>query len=172
MSEAIHHLVLGGARSGKSRFAEQCLLQSHKRPLYVATAQALDDEMRSRIALHQEQRPSGWEVIEEPLELSAILESAKPDRIILIDCLTLWLTNCLAEDRWPERKREFLSTVNKCRADLVLVSNEVGSGIVPMGDLSRRFVDEIGWLHQELAQHCSKVSLIVAGLATALKDQP
>jgi adenosylcobinamide kinase/adenosylcobinamide-phosphate guanylyltransferase len=166
-----HHLILGGARSGKSRYAEELIRASSKHPRYVATAQALDDEMRQRIERHQQQRPSDWQVFEEPLELHRAFNDLTSEHIVLIDCLTVWLSNCLQADQWPAQKQAFLAALEESDAEVLMVSNEVGCGIVPMGQLSRHFVDEIGWLHQELATHCSDVSLITAGLATTLKKQ-
>ena len=183
------HLILGGARSGKSSFAEKTLIDLAKQTkaalVYVATAEPGDDEMTHRIAQHQSVRNTNWRLIEEPLDLAHILNNANAGDCILIDCLTLWLSNCLHCEiettegsktqsttnikSWTQRKDEFISALLNCPATVFLVSNEVGQGIVPMGALSRRFVDESGWLHQELAEHCDKVSFIIAGLETKLK---
>ena len=164
------HLILGGARSGKSRFAEQCALATSQRFHYIATAQALDGEMAARVALHRQQRDSRWQLIEEPLQLhTALLNADGEDSCILVDCLTLWLSNCLAANVWQERRQQFLDTLDQLRADVLLVSNEVGNGIVPLGELSRIFIDESGWLHQALAQRCERVTLITAGLPQTLK---
>lgn len=167
------HLILGGARSGKSRFAEQQVIQSGKQRLYLATAQALDKEMQQRIIRHQADRDSHWQTVEEPLHLAQQLNTYNsPEYCILIDCLTLWLTNCLlaqSNDCWPQEKQLLLECFDTLQADLILVSNEVGQGIVPMDALSRRFVDEAGWLHQAIAEKADKVSFIAAGLPLTLK---
>lgn len=165
-------LILGGARSGKSRFAEQQATESGKRLVYVATAQALDDEMQLRISHHQQQRATGWLTVEEPLALAATLQAqATANTCILVDCLTLWLTNLLlAGDAVFERERAaLLAALPSLPGELLLVSNEVGMGIVAADPLSRRFVDEAGRLHQALAQACDRVTLVVAGLPLALK---
>ena len=173
-SNAKQYLILGGARSGKSSFAERLIedLASIKngKKIYLATATAGDDEMAKRIAQHQAQRDERWLNIEEPIELAQHLKNAKEDQCILVDCLTLWLSNCLYKACWAEQKNALLEALRDCPADVVMVSNEVGSGIIPMGELSRQFVDESGWLHQTLAQQCSHVSLIVAGLESVLKS--
>ena len=175
MTNTYTHLVLGGARSGKSSFAEnlteRLTQQANKQKIYIATAtiEIEDGEMQRRVKQHQAQRDEHWQLIEEPIQLAAILSKAKAEQCILIDCLTLWLSNCLHKDCWQTEKDAFLQALSSCPADVVMVSNEVGSGIVPMGELSRTFVDEAGWLHQALAKQCSDVSLIVAGLQNVLK---
>lgn len=164
------HLILGGARSGKSRFAEQCALASPHQLHYIATAQALDEEMATRVAMHRQQRNPRWQLIEEPLQLHTALQCADgANNCILVDCLTLWLSNCLAAEIWTESKQQLLNTLDQLSADVLLVSNEVGNGIVPLGKLSRTFVDESGCLHQELAQRCERVTLVTAGLPQTLK---
>lgn len=165
-------LILGGARSGKSRFAEQSAQASGKTLVYVATAQALDDEMQQRISHHQQQRATGWLTVEEPVALAATLRAqATANTCILVDCLTLWLTNVLlAGDAVFERERAaLLAILPSLPGDLLLVSNEVGMGIVAADPLSRRFVDEAGRLHQALAQACDRVTLVAAGLPLILK---
>jgi adenosylcobinamide kinase / adenosylcobinamide-phosphate guanylyltransferase len=168
-------LILGGARSGKSRFAEQQALASGKKLHYIATAQVLDDEMADRIKVHQLRRADDWETIEEAYELTKALKThAHEDHCLLVDCLTLWLNNLLhfnSSGRWNEEKNKLVEVLPTLPGHIILVSNEVGSGIVPMGELSRRFVDEIGWLHQDIAGLSDRVSLIVAGLPQVLKDQ-
>lgn len=172
---SIKHLVLGGARSGKSTFAEGLALELHKQEndtntlIYIATATAGDSEMSNRIQQHQSRRNDQWQTIEEPLELAQTLLSCPADSTILVDCLTLWLSNCLYHDNWNSHKTQLLDAIPNISAKVIFVSNEVGSGIVPMGELSRQFVDESGWMHQRLAELCSDVSLIVAGLPLALK---
>ena len=167
------HLVLGGARSGKSAFAERCALQiakdQNKQLVYVATAEAGDEEMRQRIERHQSDRDDLWLLTEQPLHLAQVLTQANTSQCLLVDCLTLWLSNCLHQNKWPEQKFVFIQALSTCPADIILVSNEVGSGVIPMGELSRTFVDELGWLHQEVAQICNNVNLIVAGLPVKLK---
>ncbi len=166
------HLILGGARSGKSRFAEDSALASGKSLVYIATAQALDDEMRARIAHHRQGRDEAWVTIEEPLALAASLEKhAGESRCVLVDCLTLWLTNImLAGETIFLREREaLLACLPQLSGDIIFVSNEVGMGIVPADALSRRFVDEAGRLHQALAQCCDRVTFIAAGLPMPLK---
>ena len=167
------HLILGGARSGKSSFAERLLEQISVREklkkVYLATATVGDNEMADRIQMHKQQRDEKWRLIEEPVELASIIENSKKDECLLIDCLTLWLSNCLYHERWDQQKDAFLNALKNCQTTVVMVSNEVGYGIVPMGELSRRFVDESGWLHQALAQQCSHVSVVVAGIENVLK---
>lgn len=168
------HLVLGGARSGKSAFAEAQALAAGDigRWIYVATARAQDSEMQARIRHHRAQRDPRWETVEAPLDLAATLaRHDDPDSCVLVDCLTLWLTNALTEDCWPAERDALLAAVKTSRARLLLVSNEVGSGVVPMGALSRDFVDAAGRLHQRLAATCARVTLVVAGLPTTLKDE-
>jgi len=174
---AYKHLILGGARSGKSSFAEKKVIElsaETKTALtYVATAEAGDDEMARRIERHQESRnanhSASWTLIEEPLNLADVLNTASENDCILIDCLTLWLSNCLHHEQWPQQRAAFIDSINNCPASVTMVSNEVGQGIVPLGKLSRDFVEQSGWLHQELAQLCDNVSFIVAGLQSKLK---
>jgi adenosylcobinamide kinase/adenosylcobinamide-phosphate guanylyltransferase len=171
------HLILGGARSGKSRFAEQTAHALYRQTrgatlVYLATATAEDSEMESRIAHHQQRRGEEWQLIEEPLDIANVIDRASDGTTILIDCLTLWLSNCLHRECWPQRRDEFLQALNTTKANVILVSNEVGSGIVPMGELSRQFVDESGWLHQQIAKQASDVTLVVAGLKMSLKQSP
>lgn len=165
------HLVLGGARSGKSHFAEQLANKQSKSLYYVATAQARDSEMAIRIAHHRSQRSADWTVLEEPLNLATILSSIDSSKnCIVIDCLTLWLSNCLGDKCWQAQKSKLLSMLPSMKADVIMVGNEVGTGIVPMGALSRQFVDENGWLHQDLAQICCHVTKVIAGLPLTLKE--
>jgi adenosylcobinamide kinase/adenosylcobinamide-phosphate guanylyltransferase len=164
------HLVLGGARSGKSHFAEQTASERGKQLRYVATAQARDSEMAARIAHHQHQRDTGWILLEEPVHLATALNSINcSNNCIVIDCLTLWLSNCLEQNCWQQEKLALLSLLPELTADVILVGNEVGTGVVPMGELSRQFVDENGWLHQDLARVCSHVTTVIAGLPLILK---
>lgn len=167
-------LILGGVRSGKSRLAE---LHAHGSGLpvcYVATATAQDEEMRARIAHHQAQRPDHWQLVEEPFALAAVLQRhAAADRCVLVDCLTLWLTNLLCLDDEARLRREIdalIEALPGLPGTLILVSNETGMGVVPLGELTRRYCDEAGWLHQAVAARCDKVTLTVAGLPLVLKE--
>lgn len=167
--------ILGGARSGKSKMAEQRALESQKQVVYVATAQIGDNEMASRIEHHKQTRPQHWHTIEEPINLAKIIKQQdKPNSLILVDCLTLWLSNLLLSDDdslFEREKNAFLSQLECIQySDIILVSNETGLGVVPMGELSRRFVDESGWLHQRLGQLANRVTLSVAGLPHILKS--
>lgn len=174
------HLVLGGARSGKSSYAERCAKtiqdSSNSAVVYVATATAGDDEMVNRIAHHQQQRPEHWLTYEEPVFLAnalQVISQQHPQAVILVDCLTLWLSNCLFHEDaelWPQQRQALLETVSSLTNPIVMVSNEVGWGIVPMGEISRRFVDEAGRLHQRLAAQARQVSLVVAGIPIQLKN--
>ena len=169
-------LLLGGARSGKSRLAEQYALELHKKQenvaklIYLATATAGDSEMKTRIDNHQARRDKQWRLIEEPIDIANVIQQSNSNTTILIDCLTLWLSNCLHVDCWSEQRDKLINALNDCQANVVMVSNEVGSGVIPKGELSRTFVDESGWLHQELATLCTKVTLVVAGLPMILKE--
>ena len=166
-------LILGGARSGKSRLAEKLAAESGCAVTYIATSQPLDGEMNQRVRHHRERRPAHWALIEEPIELARVLrEHARADACLLVDCLTLWLTNLLMlED--PQRLNAERDALLQCLAELpgeiVFVSNETGMGVVPLGELTRRYVDEAGWLHQALAERCQRVVLTVAGLPLTLK---
>ncbi|MBD8193544.1 bifunctional adenosylcobinamide kinase/adenosylcobinamide-phosphate guanylyltransferase [Pseudomonas fluorescens] len=166
-------LILGGARSGKSRLAERLAVDSALPVIYIATSQPLDGEMNARVALHRERRPDDWGLIEEPVELARVLrENAAADRCLLVDCLTLWLTNLLMLDdaeRLAFERDELLQTLASLPGEIIFVSNETGMGVVPLGELTRRYVDEAGWLHQALAERCQRVVLTVAGLPLTLK---
>ncbi|GAA4103227.1 bifunctional adenosylcobinamide kinase/adenosylcobinamide-phosphate guanylyltransferase [Zhongshania borealis] len=168
-------LYLGGARSGKSRLAEQRLCEPTSQRIYLATATAGDAEMAARISHHQQQRAADdWRTVEAPEELStAIKQYASPQTAILVDCLTLWLSNWLAkedDDSWQMVKGQFLHTIAAAPGHIVLVSNEVGQGIVPLGTLTRRFVDESGRLHQDIAAIADRVVFVTAGLEQVLKN--
>ena len=166
-------LVLGGARSGKSRYAENIALNSGKNVVYVATATAHDAEMQARIQHHQASRPAHWLTVEEPLHLAACLARyAHADTLVIVDCLTLWLTQllCHADSALLARETQaLLDTLPRLAGEIVCVSNEVGLGIVPLGELTRRYVDEAGRLHQQLAVQCTQVVFMVAGLPHVLK---
>jgi len=169
----VKQLILGGARSGKSRLAEQLAAASCSAVTYIATAQCLDAEMEARVARHRARRPAEWLLIEAPLQLSAAIKgNSAPDRVILVDCLTLWLSNLLHHEQgrcFDLEMAALLQTLAEVQNDIILVSNEVGMGIVPLGELSRRFQDESGWMHQALAPLCDRVILTVAGLPHVLK---
>ena len=167
------YFYLGGARSGKSRLAEQQVLALSPRPYYLATAQALDDEMQQRISTHQAQRDDRFQTVETPLQLSKTINSLQHSgEAILVDCLTLWLSNQLFQqsERWSQTRAEFLTQLQQASCDIVLVSNEVGQGVVPIGRESRRFVDEAGWLHQDIAAFADRNFFIIAGKKIMLGD--
>lgn len=160
-------LVLGGARSGKSRHAEALVMAEPGPWRYVATGRAWDAEMEARIALHRAQRCAGWETIEAPVDLVSVLHGVQP---VLVDCLTLWLTNLILDERHIERETEALLDALRNRSALtVLVGNEVGLGIVPENALARRFRDEAGVLHQKLAHEARRVLFVAAGCALEMK---
>jgi adenosylcobinamide kinase / adenosylcobinamide-phosphate guanylyltransferase len=169
----MHELILGGARSGKSRLAERLAAESGLAVTYIATSQALDGEMQARIQHHRERRPAAWALVEEPLALAHTLrEQAGADKCLLVDCLTLWMTNLLMLDepnRLNEEREALLDCLPGLPGRIILVSNETGLGVVPLGDLTRRYVDEAGWLHQALAERCERVIFTVAGLPMLLK---
>jgi adenosylcobinamide kinase/adenosylcobinamide-phosphate guanylyltransferase len=170
----MRELILGGARSGKSALAEQLAEESGQQVIYIATATAGDQEMAKRIEYHQQHRPKNWQLIEEPIHLTQTLQQqAAEERVLLVDCLTLWLTNLLMKRADIQQHREsLLQLLPDLPGRLIMVSNEVGMGIVPMGEISRRFQDESGILHQALAQRCERVILTVAGLPHILKGPP
>lgn len=167
-------LILGGARSGKSNYAETLATESRLDVIYVATAQALDAEMEQRIALHQQQRPAHWRLIEEPLELETVLkDNASENSCILVDCLTLWVSNLLCSEQYKntvaEKTEKLINIVPQLPGNIIFVSNEVSMGVIPMGEMSRQFVDESGRLHQRLAAICDRVTLMVAGIPSIIK---
>jgi len=169
-------LILGGVRSGKSRLAERLAIESRLPVTYIATATGDDAEMRARIAAHRAQRPDHWQVVEEPLQLASVLtQHAHEERCLLVDCLTLWLTNWLLHPettRLDAERAAFLSALSQAAGTLILVSNETNMGVIPMGELSRRYCDEAGQLHQAVAQCCDQVVLTTAGLPLVLKGEP
>lgn len=168
-------LIIGGARSGKTRLAQQRATASALEVCYIATATAGDEEMSARIQRHRLERPSEWQLIEEPVALAeALRQSAAPGRCLIVDCLTLWLTNLLGfatEAELQQQRKALLDLLPQLPGHIILVSNEINMGVVPMGELSRRFCDEAGWLHQELARICQRVTLTVAGLPLLLKGE-
>lgn len=177
MGEAKHRgritLVLGGARSGKSGFAEERVLARGGDAVYLATAEAWDEEMRARVDEHRRRRAgAGWRTVEEPLKLSeAIAEHARPGRAVLVDCLTLWLTNqMLAGNDVDAATDGLLAALTGADGDIVLVANEVGYGIVPETPLGRRFRDHAGRLNQRIAALADEVVLVVAGIPLTVKS--
>ena len=178
-------LILGGARSGKSQLAEKRAADSGLTVIYVATAQALDGEMSQRIAHHRARRPPTWGLVETPLALAASLQQqAAADRCLLVDCLTLWLSNLLFSGvaaqqaeagqaldcpLFAEETQALYHCLPRLPGKIILVSNEVGCGIVPMNAVSRRFADEQGRLNQRVASLCERVTLVAAGLPLELK---
>jgi adenosylcobinamide kinase/adenosylcobinamide-phosphate guanylyltransferase len=167
-------LVLGGARSGKSRYALAMAEGAAPRRLMIATAEALDEEMAARIARHKAERGAGWATREAPLELVAALrDAARPDRPVLVDCVTLWLSNLLLAGRDLETSiGELAALVPTLRGPVIFVSNEVGSGVIPPYELGRAFQDWQGRANQALAGACDVVVAVTAGLPRLLKPAP
>ncbi len=199
-------LILGGQKSGKSRRAESLAMawlaqSTNYRAVFIATAQAADDEMRERIARHRQDRAArvpGMTTVEEPLQLAqAMAAHSRPDTLLVIDCLTLWLTNALmpatdlagSPDQGNENNQKFkkkvpetldassqiamvLGAIRDATGPVVLVSNEIGLGVIPLGREVRAFVDALGRLNQDVAQTCERVTLMVAGLPVSVKDVP
>lgn len=170
-------LVLGGARSGKSRYAEQQAVVSGLDVAYIATGEAGDGEMQARIERHRQRRPADWTTVEEPIRLAAaIRRHAADSRCLLVDCLTLWLSNVLfdrqgnlQEALFAAERADLLAVLAERPGRILMVSNEVGSGVVAADPLTRRFVDEAGFLHQDLAGLSDRVVLVTAGLPQRLK---
>lgn len=173
----VAELILGGMRSGKSREAQRRALASGLEVAYVATATAKDEEMAQRIARHRAERPPGWITVEEPLRLADTLQNlAAPPRCVVVDCLTLWLSNWMllegeAASGFNQVREELLEIIRKAAGRIILVSNETNQGVIPVNALARRFCDEAGRLHQELGQICDRVTLMVAGLPVELKKE-
>ncbi|HEX7814295.1 bifunctional adenosylcobinamide kinase/adenosylcobinamide-phosphate guanylyltransferase [Dyella sp.] len=169
-------LILGGARSGKSLLAERLAEASGLEKLYIATGLPGDEEMAARIAHHRERRTEDWRTIEEPKALAdALVRHAQAGRCLLVDCLTLWLTHVLCDDDplcFERERKNLLEVLPGLAGEVLLVSNEVGLGVVPMGELSRRFVDEAGRLNQAIARLVPRVLFVAAGLPLALKGNP
>jgi adenosylcobinamide kinase / adenosylcobinamide-phosphate guanylyltransferase len=166
-------LVLGGARSGKSRYGETLVEWAAARALYLATAEARDGEMAERIRQHRARRGERWTTVEEPLALAdRLVTEARPDRPILVDCLTLWLANLMEAGRALEAESEALvAALAKLRGPVVFIANEVGLGIVPENALARAFRDHAGRLNQMIAAAADRVVFIAAGLPLILKDK-
>ncbi|SMX39069.1 bifunctional adenosylcobinamide kinase/adenosylcobinamide-phosphate guanylyltransferase [Octadecabacter ascidiaceicola] len=163
-------LVLGGAASGKSSFAEALCFQSTRSRVYIATAQAFDDEMRAKVSAHKAQRGSEWLTIEAPLEIADAISERAEGEVVLLDCATLWLSNVLlAEQDASEATVVLLAAIAACPAQVIVVSNEVGHGIVPDNALARQFRNAQGRLNQSLAARADLVVNVIAGLPQILK---
>lgn len=173
MSKNPHVLVLGGARSGKSVFAEKLALSHAKasKCIYLATAQIWDDEMRARVDLHKERRSAQWDTIEVPLELAkALLTHSHKGCPILVDCMTLWLTNLMMDEQDVNvASDELVNAISSITTPIIFVSNEVGQGIVPDNKMAREFRDYAGILHQKLAAKVGEVYFVTAGLPSKIK---
>ena len=178
------HFVLGGARSGKTRYAENLARQFEeqgKKVIYLATAKkeytnekgqsVLDNEMMQRIEKHQSDRPSHWQTVETPIELSQTLSELNGSQVcILVDCLTLWTLNLQEAGVLSSEKQQLMTTLPNLAAEVILVSNEVGLGVIPLGSFARKYVDQLGWLHQELAEIADRMTFMVAGQPLAIKS--
>ena len=181
----MRELIFGGARSGKSAYAEQRAHESGLQVIYVATAQVLDGEMERRVAVHRARRPAGWGLVESPLDLyETLAKHAAPAHCLLVDCLTLWLTNLLFTGQaaaqaeagqgldcplFERETQQLVEGLQQLPGRIIMVSNEVGCGIVPMNAVSRLFADEQGRLNQRVAAVCERVTLVAAGLPLQLK---
>lgn len=164
-------LVLGGARSGKSAFSERLAEATGLERHYIATGRAYDDEMRERIARHQDDRGTSWITHEQPVELFHALRAIDmPGRVVLVDCLTLWVTNLMMQgDDIPARSAELTAQLSSFQAKIIFVSNEVGLGIVPENKMAREFRDHAGRLHQQIAAVTDEVFFVAAGLPLRMK---
>lgn len=171
------YFITGGASSGKSAYAESLVTElsqdAHKTVFYLATSTNNDEAMQAKVEKHQQRRPDDWQLIEEPLLLADQLNQInKANHIVLIDCMTLYLTNWLFGEtpkNWLEEQQNFLTALNHFLGDVIVVSNEIGSGVIPMGQLTRDFVEAAGSLNQEIASLADKATLVVSGLPLALK---
>ncbi|MGB5709074.1 MAG: bifunctional adenosylcobinamide kinase/adenosylcobinamide-phosphate guanylyltransferase [Arenicellales bacterium] len=167
-------LIAGGARSGKSTYALKAAEAKSGNKVFVATATADDDEMKERIIRHQAQRNRDWRLVEQPQYLAKVVEQFGSADVLLIDCLTLWLSNWLCSERydqWEREKQQFLRALTDTEAEVLLVTNEVGMGVVSANQLSRQFVDQSGWLHQDIAAVADRVTMIMFGLPYCLKGE-
>ncbi|MGH1353906.1 MAG: bifunctional adenosylcobinamide kinase/adenosylcobinamide-phosphate guanylyltransferase [Thalassovita sp.] len=163
-------LVLGGAGSGKSLWAENLAIRGAENRIYLATARVWDDEMRTKVDQHRAQRGPNWTTIEAPLNVSDALSSATSDQAVLLDCATMWLSNHLLDGNDLEAEESaFLSALASCQAPIVVVSNEVGMSVVPENALARQFREAQGLLNQKLAAQADLVVAVMAGLPLALK---
>lgn len=171
-----HCLVTGGIRSGKSALAERLVAASAGPVCYIATARAGDGEMAERIHHHRQRRPAAWDLVEEPAALGPVLDGLADDDAptLLVDCMSLWLGQLLGDDdgaAWGSERDGFLAALGRYPGQVVIVSNEVGLGLIGMDPLTRRFADELGWLNQALAARCDTVVMAVAGLPQVLKGE-
>ena len=172
------HLVLGGARSGKSFYAEKLAQNSGLNVSYIATAQIYDDEFKSRVQHHKERRPKEWTLVEEAHYLANMLNKiAAPNECLIVDCLTLWLAQWICQDcnppkdsSWQAERAALLTSLTTLQGKIILVSNEVGMGIVPLGEINRQFQDEQGRLNQAVAEIADEVIFVAAGLPLVLKS--
>ena len=167
-------LVTGGIKSGKSRFALERAMETSGEKIFLATAQAVDEVMKRKIANHREERALSFNTIEEPLYLARALDSLKGEpELILIDCLTVWIGNLFHHfndiDQIREQKRLFLNTLQSINANIIIVTNEVGLGVTPDNQLSRTYIDELGLLNQEVAGLCHEVIMVISGLPQVIK---
>ncbi|MFV0490775.1 MAG: bifunctional adenosylcobinamide kinase/adenosylcobinamide-phosphate guanylyltransferase [Pseudorhodobacter sp.] len=163
-------LVIGGAKSGKSGFAEKLLVENGRPPVYIATAEARDAEIRNRIKAHRRMRGDGWRTLEAPRDLSGALAEVNANEAVLIDCMTFWLSNLMLAGADPEAEVQGLfAALSTCGAPVTLVSNELGWSIVPENALARRFRDVHGRLNQELATRADRVAVVISGLPLWLK---
>jgi adenosylcobinamide kinase / adenosylcobinamide-phosphate guanylyltransferase len=171
----MRELILGGVKSGKSALGMRRAIAGGKEVVFIATATAGDEEMRRRIERHKRERPDHWRLVEEPIHLSrTIKDHAANDRCVLVDCLTLWLTNLLVNEDTNALEREtqaLLQVLDDAPGHVILISNETGLGIMPANALARRFGDEAGMLNQRIAAVCDRVTLVSAGLPLILKDR-
>jgi adenosylcobinamide kinase / adenosylcobinamide-phosphate guanylyltransferase len=170
-------LILGGARSGKSAYAEKLAKENGLPVTYIATSQVYDDEFKQRVQHHKDRRPKHWQLIEAPYYLSPALQTNNhAGTTIIVDCLTLWLAQCICPEcappegvNWPQQRAAFLELLPTLPGHIILVSNEVGMGIVPLGEINRQFQDEQGRLNQAVAALANEVIFIAAGLPLTLK---
>lgn len=180
----VHHsLILGGARSGKSSFAERKALQISEGNAqatlhYVATAESFDSEMCERIEIHKATRDKRWLVTEVPYELPNVIKTFGKHDVVLVDCLTVWLNNVIyrlgdnaSSDELAQEVIKLCDALQSSRATIFLVSNEVGMGIVPLGNVTRLFVDHAGWMNQKIAAICNQVYFVAAGIPLTLKGE-
>lgn len=168
-----HSLIIGGASSGKSLFAEKRVIELGLAPIYIATSQAYDDEMQQKIDKHRARRGTGWVTIEEPFDLPAALSQGTKDNAILIDCATLWLTNLMLADVDIDAAEDaFLNALRDCASPVTIVSNEVGTGIVPDNAMARKFRGIQGRFNQKFATACGTVVFVIAGIPQFLKGKP
>ncbi len=171
------HLILGGARSGKSAYAEKIAAESGLEVTYIATAQVYDDEFGLRVQHHKDRRPEHWKTVEVPHQLAqALQKEAAPNRCLIVDCLTLWLAQCICPEcapadgvDWNLQRKLLLEALPTLTGTIIFVSNEVGMGIVPLGEINRQFQDEAGRINQAIAALCDEVVFVVAGLPLKLK---